>query len=135
MDTDDLDIFLTEDELAQFWAWVNLASRDWDAFAALMRTLDGPTLIRFGWTFEDIASDVWAAVEGSGFKHFKGPVSEDALDDICGWVVAQGLDYYTRCIRDPSLAVEWPKGVGISVKYEAATAYYERFGENPPAYP
>ncbi len=134
MSTDDLDIFTTDEECDRFWAWVDLARRDWDAFAAEMRSLEGPLLIRFGWTFEDLASDVWAAVEKSGFQHFTGPVSEDALEDICGWVVAQGRAYYERCIRDPTLAVEWPKGVGIRVKYEAATAYYERFGEEPPAY-
>jgi hypothetical protein len=99
-----------------------------------MRTLDGTTLIRFGWTFEELASIIWAGIEDSGFAHFKGPVSEDALEDICGWVVAQGRAYFERCIDDPTLAVEWPKGHGISVKYEAATAYYERFGVEPPAY-
>jgi hypothetical protein len=134
MSTDGLDIFTTDQEVGEFWAWVDLARRDWDAFAAEMRNLDGPILIRFGWTFEELAGDVWAAVEEGGFEHFKSPVSEDALEDICGWVVAQGRAYYERCICDPTLAVEWPKGVGIGVKYEAAKAYFERFGEEPPPY-
>lgn len=134
MHADELDIFETDEELDRFWAWVDLARRDWDAFAAELRTLDGPTLIRFGWTFEDLAGEVWGAVEDSGFEHFEGEVSDDAFEDICGWVVAQGRAYYERCLADPTLAPEHPEGVGIDVQYEAATAYYERFGENPPAY-
>ncbi|MBA4398136.1 MAG: hypothetical protein C0394_12245 [Syntrophus sp. (in: bacteria)] len=134
MNTEDLDIFQTAEEIDHFWALIDLARADWDAFAAELRTLDGRFLIRFGWTFEELAGDVWTALEESGFAHFKGSVSEDALEDICGWVVAQGFDVLDRSILDPTLIPEWPKGVGISVKYEAATAYHERFGEEPPAY-
>ncbi|MCX4244180.1 DUF4240 domain-containing protein [Paraliomyxa miuraensis] len=125
----DLTVFETGAELDRFWAWVELARRDWDAFAAELRTLDEPTLIRFVWTFQDLAGDVSEAIEDSDSYDY-----DHDLEDVCGWVVAQGRAFYERCLADPTLAPDELEGVGIDVQYEAATAYRERSGKDPPSY-
>lgn len=127
-------IFETEAELERFWGWVALAIRDWEAFAAALRGLDRETLTRFGWTFQDFAGEVAGALEDAGFEHFEGSVSDDALEDICGWAVAQGRDFYAECLEDTTVIPEYPEGVGIEIQYEAANAFRERFGEELPAY-
>lgn len=127
-------IFETEEELERFWEWVALASRDWEAFAAALRDLDRETLTRFSWTFQEFAGEVAEALEEAGFEHFEDSVSDDALEDICGWAVARGRDFYAECLEDTTLIPESPEGVGIDIQYEAADAFRERFGEDLPSY-
>ena len=71
----------------EFWALIELARRDWEAFLAAMEKRDRRGLIRIYWLYEEYASPLGQ----ERFLPYTNPIfSEDSLDDLWEEVWGRG---------------------------------------------
>ena len=120
------------DELpAGFWDWIALAKEDSQQFAAQLQSASREKLLKFIWTFEEVAAE---------FKYepyvnyVSDALSEDGIDDLAQWIVERGRAYVYDVFDDPAgmpQRVDHPDGY-LS---KAVRAYYKRFGGPVPLRP
>jgi hypothetical protein len=116
---------------------MKLASENPDELRRRVGEMSESDLVDFYWRYEERAADLKDEVF---IEHQKPPRTEDAIDDVAQWVVAQGQDYYEEVMLDPRKApAELPEGqapppwTGV-----AARTYRQRYGrpirmrEDPP---
>ena len=117
---------------ADFWALVDLARSDWQQFGLRLRELSTPLVAGFAhmfWGFETTLAE----------RSRELLTSEDAADDLCGWVVGLGKQFYVASLTAPehldatSVAAfdrcdePWTDS---AIRYEAERVYHERTGED-----
>jgi hypothetical protein len=117
----------------QFWSLVALARTDQPAFVAALEGLDRKALIRFAWTFEELASALGAEPYAS---HTDPEFSEDVLDDLWEEVVGRGREFYADVLAHPE---RMPADVDYSdpshrMRYAASNVFFARHGEEIPPY-
>lgn len=112
----------------QFWTLISLAKQDTAAFVKKLEGMSQVELIGFAWKFEDLAGFLYDE------EYHQGRFSEDYLEDLCDWVVAQGKEFYENVLNNPD---QMPTEVNysdpdIDIPYQVSTVYYDRFGEEMP---
>ena len=117
----------------EFWALVTLANEDFDAFTKTLERMDRGALIAFAWKFEQLAGILY---DDEYLQHlnFENELSEDYLEDLCGWIVGKGKVFYEDIINHPE---KMPTELddtepGISIQFEASQIYFDRYGEEMP---
>src|SRR5688572_30336574 len=115
-----------------FWELVALARGDWERFRQHLRELPTPAVAGFAHMFYGFECSL--ADRASELIP-----SEDSAEDFCGWIVARGRDYYVLALGDPQRlddatvalfdSAQLPR-VGIDIRYEAESVYFERTGEH-----
>lgn len=83
----------------EFWKLIDLARTDYEAFVAALRTMEREDLVRFYWTYEDAAAEL---KEEPYIDNMSPDISEDGIDDVAQWVVAQGKKFYLDVIQEPN---------------------------------
>lgn len=111
-----------------FWDLIAQAQQDREQYRARLKEMDRETLVRLFHTFELAAEEL----KGEPYiGHLSPKLSEDGVDDVAQWVVAQGKDAYTQIIEHPESIpsrVDSPPGFLDDVVEE----HYERYDEPPP---
>ena len=119
---------IPEMEDDQFWSLISLAKQDFAAFTQKLEQMSQADLISFVWKFEEVAGVLYDD------QYLQGQTSEDYIEDLRGYVVAQGKAFYEHVRDNPD---QMPKEVdysepGVDIKYQASETYYNRFGESMP---
>ena len=115
---------------ADFWKLVDLAQKDFDAFTRRLEKMTREELIAFEWKFEETAGYLYKPEFGVNYP------SEDAFEDLAAYVVGQGKKYYENVLSNPE---EMPTDRdrskhGLDIQGQAATVFYERYGEEMPPF-
>ncbi|WP_405610622.1 DUF4240 domain-containing protein [Streptomyces sp. NBC_01511] len=121
----------------EFWELIGLGKEDPDALNSRIARFSEADLVEFYWIYEEAAADL---KDEEFTEHLTCPRTEDYVDDIAQWVVAQGLDYYESIMTDPSkIPAELPPGAVPPPWTGAASEFYRerygtpvRFREDPP---
>lgn len=118
-------------EDAAFWALVDLARSDREAFERALQELPTPDVAGFAHYFYGL--------EISLVDRARELIqSEDGADELCGWIVARGKPSFVRALADPSTLDaatveqydrEDPRGIGSDVRHTAESIYRRRTGE------
>lgn len=124
----DIDDIIEPDD-SQFWSIVSLVKQDFASFKQKLERMSQAELIGFVWKFEEIADLLYDD------KYLYNQTSEDYMEDLCGYIVGQGREFYEHVRAHPD---QMPKAVdyaepGIDIKYQASEIYYDRFGEPMPS--
>ncbi len=139
-DPDTLSVFQTDEELGTFWSWIEQARANEEAYRATLRELSSTQLVRLVWTFKEVEDRLFDVLEDLEFEPLLGEdesVSEDRIEDFCGWMVVQGRSQVEQWLADPeSLEAkeDFTKEMGIDARYMAEEEYRERHGDGPPTY-
>jgi hypothetical protein len=117
-----------------FWNLVGEANRDLDQFRKILNSMDKNELKEFVWMFRDKIEDLGDDAHMDAVLNGVDNITEDALEDLLGWIVGKGKKYYLNIIKNPE---ETPSSIldedrGIEIQYEAAQIYYSRFNEHIP---
>ena len=112
----------------QFWTLILSAKQGIAALSKNLESLSQVELIGFAWKFEDLAGFLYDE------KYHQNQFSEDYLEVLCDWVVAQGKEFYERVLNNPD---QMPAEVDysdpdIDILYEVSNVYYDRFGKEIP---
>ncbi len=112
----------------QFWPLIALAQKDRAAFRARLKELDRAALVAFCHRYEQAASEL---KDEPYVNHMSRQLSEDGVDDVAQWVVAQGEAHYNRVLGNPK---EIPSRVDSSPGFlgDAVEEHYQRYDEPPP---
>lgn len=86
------------DEL-HFWDLVELGSRDPEELRRRITDMSEAELVDFYWTYHEHAANL---KDEEFTRHLEPPVTEDFVDDVAQWVVAQGEDFYDDVMMTPS---------------------------------
>jgi hypothetical protein len=115
---------------ADFWKLVDLAQADFDAFTRKLEKMSREELTAFEWKFEETAGYLYKPEFGVNYP------SEDAFEDLAAYVVGQGKTYYEKVLGNPAeMPTETDRDKhGLDIQGQAATVYYERFGEEMPPF-
>jgi hypothetical protein len=113
-----------------FWKLVDLAQKDFDAYTRKLEKMSREELVAFEWKFEETAGYLYKPEFGVNFP------SEDAFEDLAAYVVGQGKKYYDNVLNNPSeMPADWDRNKhGLDIQGQAATVYYERYGEEMPPF-
>jgi hypothetical protein len=87
----------------EFWDAIAVAKQDYERFRTLVKEMNRGALIRFYWNYEEAAAQFKADPYLSVVTSVRAVLSEDTLDDICNWIVAQGKEYYAEVFYNPHL--------------------------------
>lgn len=82
----------------EFWELVKLARTDSDRYLETLKGMDREALIHFYWMYENAAGEFKFAPY---IEYVSPQLSEDGIDDVAQWVVAQGREYYWDVINHP----------------------------------
>jgi Protein of unknown function (DUF4240) len=117
-----------------FWQLVATANKDFELFCTKLKSMSKGELEEFVWKFSDLA-EVCADDEYlSGILAESEGMSEDSLEDLFGWIVGKGEEFYKKILKNPD---QVPKAInddtpGIAIQYEASKIYHEKFGGHIP---
>lgn len=89
-----------EQPAAGFWRMVDLAREDPDAFDAAIAELGKAEMVELYWTYRDATEPLR---EPEYLDRVSHDLSEDGIDDLVTWIVAQGEAYYRRILAEPGL--------------------------------
>jgi hypothetical protein len=111
----------------EFWAIIEEAQQDPARFRKILRSLNRGRLIRFYWTYEELANRLrteryWPRVDPN--------LSEDGLAELANWVVAQGKEYYRKILEHPESIP--PKKNDPGLLSELVEEYEERYSNDVP---
>jgi hypothetical protein len=108
-----------------FWGLIDLARSDYDRYVETVHGMDREALMRFYWNYEDAAAEF----KGDPYVKYMSPqLSEDGIDDVAQWIVAQGKDYYRNVVNHPEMVpyrVENPPEILGEVVHEFDERYDE----------
>lgn len=116
----------------EFWPLIDEANKDFKRFCLRLETMDKSELEAFVWRFEDLAEVFCDDDYLDCIVDSEESISDDALEDLCGWIVGRGKEIYAKAVEDPETM---PTRIdddapGIAIKFEALRIYHERFGEH-----
>ena len=119
----------------RFWSLIDVVNHDFDHFRDQLNTMDKNELKEFVWMFKDKAEEICEDDYLDYILEDIESITEDALEDLSGWVVGKGKEYYFNILNNPTdmpsqISDETP---GINIQYEASQVYYKRFKEHLPA--
>ncbi|MGQ0773197.1 MAG: DUF4240 domain-containing protein [Pseudonocardiales bacterium] len=116
---------------------MDLGNKQPDELERMLATMPEEELVDFYWTYEQAAADL----KDEDFRTYLDPeLTEDGIDDLAQWIVAQGLNYYEKVMLDPSKipprlpdgAVP-PRWTGLAFRsYRQRYGTPIRFREDPP---
>ena len=117
-------IYLEDEIPERFWKILQDAKQDPRGLDGVLENLDRTTIEKLAWNYE-------AAVTAlKSIPPAKEDLSEDVLDELCNWIVAQGKDYFMEVWDSPELAIDEKLDPGI---LSAILQHYEdRFGARLP---
>ena len=125
--SDDLAIL---DEIPDwFWQQIDLARADRERFRQAVREMSRDDLIGFAQTYDLAAAEFRAEYY---VEHVAPGLSEDSIDDIASWIVAQGRDHYVQVLCDPR---QMPTRVdsfdpALGIPSEVHREYHRRYQES-----
>jgi hypothetical protein len=110
---------------AEFWRMVDLAREDPRAFDDAIGRLDRRALVDLYWTYQSATGPLR---EARYIDRASPDLSEDGIDDLVTWIVAQGETYYRRVLEDaaavPDEAGDWNNDLQGALEEE----YDRRYG-------
>lgn len=116
---------------SKFWGVIALARQNYQQFLELIEHMDREGLAQFCQTYQEAAYELSAE---PFLPYLNQRLSEDSLEDLFQWIVAQGRDYYMKILETPS---SMPQEINrsspnLKIFSDAFTVYVRRFGEEPP---
>jgi len=111
----------------EFWATIKKAAQDPDRFRNLLQKMNQGQIIRFYWTYEELASRI---TTDRHLAYVHPNLSEDELDELANWVVAQGKAYYRKILDQPDQIPLKKNDVGLLIA--VVEEYKQRFNEDIP---
>ncbi|MFD1544779.1 hypothetical protein [Nonomuraea guangzhouensis] len=120
-----------------FWKLIDVGLRDPDELARRIDGMSEHDLVEFYWTYEECAADL---KDEEFLRYVSPPRTEDYVDDLAQWIVAQGLDYYEDIMLQPTkMPPELPSGATVPPWTGLVSRVYRqrydtpvRFREDPP---
>ncbi len=110
-----------------FWQMIDEAAGDPGKFRELLGGLTRPRIIRFYWTYEELANHL----RTERFLPFVHPdLSEDGVAELSNWVVAQGKSYYENILNNPVQIP--PKMDDAGFLSELVEEFEEKYGDDLP---
>lgn len=111
-----------------FWELIALAQQDREAYRKRLKEMSREDLVGFYHHYEMAAGEL---KDEPYIDHMSPQLSEDGVDDVANWVVAQGKDRYTQVIDQPESI---PSRVDSSPGFlgDAINEHYDRYNEPPP---
>lgn len=115
-----------------FWSLVQEANENLYRFIEKLKKIEKKDLQEFIWRFQDLAGDIADDEYLDFIVEAEEQVTDDQLEDLCGWIVGKGETVYNRVLDNPETI---PTKIdddapGITIQYEAERIYFERFGEH-----
>lgn len=117
-----------------FWSLVNEANNDFEHFSHQLKNMSKDGLEDFYWHFFDFAGELTDDIYLDHILDAGDSISDDGLEDLCGWIVGKGRETYNHVIKHPETI---PKEIndnayGIEILYEAVKVYFNKYGEDIP---
>jgi hypothetical protein len=116
-----------DDASPEFWSIIEKAGRDRSKLRELLATLDREQLIGF---YRDFRAAAEALTSSEHLDALGDDATEDDVDDITRWSVAQGERFFRNVYEHPE---KMPTRIEPHSKAhfydEILTVFYERFGE------
>ncbi|MEO0627299.1 MAG: DUF4240 domain-containing protein [Bacteroidota bacterium] len=124
---------------SEFWRIVDIAKNE-KKLNDLVKDMSDNDLVNFYWSYRFIAAEpkYERCIEALNSVE---EMTDDYLDEICDWVVAQGKDYYNRFLAEPesmldTINFDCPDSVILSKiskeyndRHDAVMPYIEQFPE------
>lgn len=126
MTADNADPLNPTDEM---WRAVEVARESHARFLGLLKKMSREELFRFYWGYRGAAGELRDAPYTD---YMDQALSEDGIEEIAHWVVAQGKEAYDGVIANPEqLPQRAPEPINLSA--DARAEYEDRFGEPMPS--
>ena len=111
----------------EFWKLIDMARSSTLRYRNTLKKMDRQQLIDYYWQYEETAGFLKSPPYTIRLKG----MSNDQVDDIATWLVAQGEDAYTRVLRDPE---QMPRTIPRPVKVldDVVREYRRRFHDDIP---
>lgn len=118
----------------EFWQLINAANQDFDGFCDRLNTMSKQDLKEFVWLFKDKAGELADDRFLDCILDNRDSITEDALEDLSGWIVGKGENFYKSVLESPEKipAEINDDSPGITIQFEASRIYFEKFGEHVP---
>ena len=114
-----------------FWQQIDLARESRERFREKVRQMDREALIDFCRAYDKAAAELYV----EPFLDYIDPaLSEDGIDELCRWVVAQGRAYYAKVLADPK-AIPYRVDSNdpvLGFSGDVFREYYRRYQESLP---
>jgi hypothetical protein len=121
------------DEIPEdFWSLIHESQQNSKKLHELLLEEDGNTITRFAWNYEEASAQLKPEFDSTE------AFSEDSIDELCNWIVAQGKEFYRRAWDNPEQLQGYRKDPESNYKSdpglysESLRVYRERFGEELP---
>jgi Protein of unknown function (DUF4240) len=126
------DHFTPEDIPEEFWTLIDRSRQDREGFKNELKNLNKGSLIRLAWLIREAAAMLQTDAH---IRNVDPQHTEDSLNDLTLWVVAQGRDRYADIFYNPD---HIPARVdrhdhSLSVLSDVVTEYRSRYNEPIPA--
>jgi hypothetical protein len=110
----------------EFWRAIEEARQDRMKFREILQKMNRGNILRFYWTYAELA----IRIRTKRFSQHADPdLSEDGMDELANWVVAQGRDYYRNIILHPEKIPASKSDVGFMS--DIVITYENRYGTSP----
>lgn len=130
--TEDDGRYIPEEIPLAFWQIVEACQASADELRVKLLTMSAEDIIKFYWNYEEAVAQIKPIYDE--FSDF----SEDSIDEVCYWVVAQGAEAYKTLWDEGDVAIA-SKGSPFSrlrsdpgLVSEALEVYSERFHQRLP---
>lgn len=124
--------YIPDEIPGDFWKLIAAHQEDANRFVAELKGLSEDDLVRFCWNYEEAVGQI--ATLYSEMTSF----SEDAIENVCRWVVSQGEEAYVKVWDEAEeVIVEGASPYGVKQRDpgligEARKQYQERFARDVP---
>lgn len=88
--------YIPDEIPTEFWGIMDRLTTNPADWKSVFVSIDKQALIRFAWNYEEAAAQLKPEFET------EDDFSEDSLDELCNWIVAQGKSFYKKIWDDPS---------------------------------
>ena len=117
-----------EDVPADFWELIALARSDREQYRSRVKEMSREQLIDFYWAYENLAAEIKSEKH---VRHMDPGFSEDSIDNLAFWVVAQGEEFYTDVLNNPERTPE-RAGTGAGYLDDVVREYARRYQTSVP---
>lgn len=118
---------IAEQAPQDFWAVIDAAQQDPVRFRELLKQMDQETLVRFLWTYEELAAHLRTRRHA---RHADPSLSEDGIAELANWVVALGKARYAEILDHPDRIPARHSDSGFLS--QLVEEYEERFSDDIP---
>lgn len=116
---------VAEQAPSEFWAVIEGAGQDPARFRESLKAMDADALVRFLWTYEELAAHVRGRRHA---RHADADLSEDGMAELANWVVALGKQRYSEILEHPDRIPKRHRDSGFPS--QLVEAYEERTGDD-----